>query len=268
VEELAKDMGKTPDSADQTLMPDRRVLDYSARCYASYWSTHMSSFKSMSVSTLDYEMVFLRRSVTPFLPVSKDAEILDIGCGHGALVRCMSQMGYKRVTGVDCSREMVSKAQAFGIGSVEIGDFLEILRDNPSRYQLITAFDVVEHQKKQDVLPLLDAIYRALGPGGTILIQTPNAMSHYGLWCRYGDFTHEVIFDAFSVKQVLAVAGFSNLRVMAIPPCARGLLSTVRRILWAIREPWLKVSFALEAGWTRGQVFTPNLLAAGYKSSA
>jgi hypothetical protein len=163
---------------------------------------------------------------------------------------------------------MAEVARSLGISGVEIADFNDVLGNNSCRYQLITAFDVIEHQKKQDILPVLDAIYRALARGGAVLIQTPNAMSHYGLACRYGDFTHEVIFDGFSIRQLLGTAGFRDVRVLPVPPCARGLLSTLRRILWAIRQPWLKLLFALEAGWSSGQVFTPNLLAAGYKSSA
>jgi 2-polyprenyl-3-methyl-5-hydroxy-6-metoxy-1,4-benzoquinol methylase len=243
-------------------------VDYAARCYESYWSNHMARFKTISANDLEYDMPLIRRSLRPFLPANSNAEILDIGCGYGALVHCLSQLGYTRVKGVDRCAEMAEVARSLGITSVQIGDFTEVLVRNPSRYELITGFDVIEHQRKQDVLPVLDAIYRALVPGGTVLIQTPNAMSHYGLGYRYGDFTHEVIFDAVSMRQVLGAAGFSDVRVLPVPPCARGLLSAIRRVLWAIREPWLKLLFAIEAGWTSGQVFTPNLLAAGYKPGA
>jgi len=262
----------SPVAKEQTISHSEQVQtreelgdDYAARCYASYWSTHMARFKPISSADLKHDLPFIARSLEPLLPKSNDAEILDIGCGYGAVVYCLSQLGYTCVKGVDRCPEMAEVARSLGIIGVEIADFTEILADNPSRYQLITAFDVIEHQKKQDVLPLLDAIHRALAPGGAVLIQTPNAMSHYGLWSRYGDFTHEVIFDSFSVRQVLATARFSNVTVRAVPPCARSPLSTIRRLLWAIREPWLKFLFALEAGWTSGQVFTPNLLAAGYK---
>jgi 2-polyprenyl-3-methyl-5-hydroxy-6-metoxy-1,4-benzoquinol methylase len=244
------------------------ATDYRERLYRSYVSDHVARTKAISLESLTYDLPLLRRIVQPFLPPNRDAEILDIGCGYGALVHCIAELGYQRVSGVDRSEEMVALARRLGIRGISQGDFLDRLESSPARYALITAIDVIEHQHRDNVLPVLDVIHGALRPGGVIVIQTPNAMSRYGVWSRYGDFTHEVIFDGQSIRQVLSAAGFTDLRVLPVPPCARGLLSAIRALYWAIREPWLKLAFALEAGWLPGQVFTPNLVAAGFKPNS
>jgi hypothetical protein len=158
---------------------------------------------------------------------------------------------------------MVGMGRSLGITGLEVGDFLQRLDSEPQRYGLISAIDVIEHQKKEQILPALDLIFRALKPGGAFVMQTPNAMSYYGQWCRYGDFTHEVIFDAGSALQCLGAVGFTEIGVMPLPPIIHGAASAIRRLYWMIREPWLKLSFALECGWQPGQVFTPNLIAIG-----
>jgi 2-polyprenyl-3-methyl-5-hydroxy-6-metoxy-1,4-benzoquinol methylase len=238
---------------------------YKSGLYQTYLSNHIAIARSVSSETLAYDLPLFRRTVQPYLPTDKKAPILDLGCGYGGLVYCISRLGYAQVRGVDLSAEMVDLARTLGIAGVHQGDFVHVLRENSSTYALITALDVIEHQRREDVLGILNLIFQALRPGGALLIQTPNAMSHYGLCCRYGDFTHEIIFDGQSIRQVMSAAGFVNLNVTSVPPCVRGPLSAVRRLYWAFREPWLKLTFALEAGWLPGQVFTPNLLAVGYK---
>ena len=102
---------------------------------------------------------------------------------------------------------------------------------------------------------------RGLAENGRMIISTPNAMSKYGQWCRYADFTHQQIFDANSIRQCLIAAGFRHSKVLPFGPVVRGPASAARWLLWQVWEPLLKLSLAVESGWERGQVFTPNLIA-------
>src|SRR5207253_7080796 len=124
-----------------------------------YCSDHFSRANRISVETLAYDLPLLRRTVRPFLPPDKDAEILDLGCGYGGLVHCISQLGFTHVTGVDLSAEMVTLAHTLGIAGVRQRDFIQVLEENPSTFALITALDGIEHQSRHDVLRVLDLIY-------------------------------------------------------------------------------------------------------------
>src|SRR5437667_11487666 len=49
---------------------------------------------------LGSELVF-RKSFSPWLPTSKDAKMLDLGCGYGEFVYVLQREGYARAMGVD-----------------------------------------------------------------------------------------------------------------------------------------------------------------------
>jgi len=241
--------------------------DYRERLYRAYVDQHMAEIRDISRRGLERDFPILEKTVGPFLPADKQAPILDLGCGYGGLVFFLSAKGYRNVCGIDRSQQMVAAAARLGVEGVRQGDFLSHLSVSAETYAMLTALDVVEHFRKDEIFPLLDGIYGALRPGGTFLMQTNNGMSKYGRWYRSSDFTHEVMFDAGSVRQCLRAAGFSEIRVVAVPPVVHGIPSAIRAVFWRLWEPWLKLSFAVEAGWQNGQVFTPIMIAVARKST-
>ena len=241
-------------------------FDYRQRLYDSYVSGLLSFVRDLSLDGIRRDFPIFEKTIGPFLPTDKQAGILDLGCGYGALVFYLRSIGYHDAVGIDRSSQVVSVARKLGIQGIEQAELSSYLHTSPSRWALITATDVIEHFRKEEVLPLLDTVFAALVPGGAFVVQTPNGMSKYGRWERYGDFTHEVCFDANSIRQCLVEAGFARVRVLPMGPVVHGVASAIRKVLWKVWEPWLKLSFAIEAGWESGQVFTPNLIAVGCKA--
>lgn len=47
--------------------------------------------------------------------IAKDASILDYGCGYGRLVKELKESGFKKVTGVDFSEELIKRGQQSGV---------------------------------------------------------------------------------------------------------------------------------------------------------
>jgi 2-polyprenyl-3-methyl-5-hydroxy-6-metoxy-1,4-benzoquinol methylase len=240
-------------------------FDYRQRLYGTYVTGLASFVRDLSLDGIRRDFPIFAKTIGPFLPADKSAEILDIGCGYGALVFYLRSSGYRNARGVDRSPEMVSVARKLGIDGIEQAELSNFLQASPSRWALVTAIDVIEHFRKEEVLPLLDMAFAALAPGGAFVMQTPNGMSKYGRWERYGDFTHEICFEAHSARQCLIAAGFHRVLVVPVGPVVHGIASAIRKALWKLWEPWLKLSFAVEAGWEGGQVFTPNLISVGYK---
>ena len=70
---------------------------------------------------------------------------------------------------------------------------LEFLARTTS-WDLVFATDVIEHLGKDEIIAFLEAIHRALKPGGVVVLKTGNASSIYGSTMRYIDFTHEMSF--------------------------------------------------------------------------
>ncbi len=247
-------------------MPATRA-DYRERFYSRYVDSHMRRLRDMTAAGIRNDFPVLRKTVAPFLPRNRNADILDLGCGFGTLVAFLHQLGYVNARGIDGSPEMVRVAARLGISGITEGDIVDHLETAAGSYDMIIALDVVEHFKKDELLRLLEMIHHALRPHGTFLLQTPNGLSHYGRWYGVLDFTHEIILDEESTQQCLNVAGFENVAVRPVPPVVHGIASAIRASFWFFWQAFLKLSLAVEAGWVPGQVFTPNLIAVATKGS-
>lgn len=98
---------------------------------------------------------------------------LDIACGAGYGTYMLSQAGAAHVDGVDIGDAMIAYAQShyaapnitFYNGSIT--DF-----GQEATYDVVTSFETIEHV--EDYSAALKNLYRALRPGGTLIISTPN----------------------------------------------------------------------------------------------
>ena len=91
-------------------------------------------------------------------PVSRP-RILDVGCGTGANLVLLSQFG--DAEGVDISPDALAFCRARGLENVRLGA-AETLPYEDGRFDVVTAFDVVEHMD-DDVAGLRDAACAATG---------------------------------------------------------------------------------------------------------
>jgi SAM-dependent methyltransferase len=188
-------------------------------------------------------------------PPDRDATILDLGCGHGALVYFARRAGYRNVRGIDASPEQVADANRLGIDGISQGDVFESLRSLPDASQdVIVTFDLIEHLKKDELLLLADEVRRALKGDGRWIIHTPNAGSPFFGMVRYGDYTHEQAFTPSSINQVLSVSGFGRVDCFEDRPIPHGVKSSVRWLLWKLIRAALRLYVAAEMGITRGDL--------------
>ena len=231
------------------------------RLYESYASQH-SGQGSAAATRLSY-----RHHIRPLLPPPSAGPVVDIGCGSGQLLRCLVDDGYA-AAGVDVSPEQVSLARAAGLEQVRQADYRELLRERPGELAAVTATDLLEHLTKPEVLATFDAVATALRPGGTFVARVPNAVSPFGGYIRYGDFTHETWYTARSIRQLAAAAGFGPVTVTGCAPSAHGVASAVRATLWKPVSGLLKLALAVETGAVRGHIVTQNLTFAAVKPQA
>lgn len=147
------------------------------------------------------------------LPVNKDVQILDIGCGTGHFLYYLRKMGYTNYFGIDLSPGQIEFCKNNITPNVELADAFEYLPNQIGVYDVISANDILEHIQKEKVITLLEVIYRSLKPGGLLLLKIPNMSSPFALDLRYQDFTHELGFTEKSIYQVLYVAGFREISI-------------------------------------------------------
>jgi len=127
--------------------------------------------------------------------------ILDVGCGTGANLIMLSKYG--DAEGVDVSEDAIAFCRERGLDKVRLGAG-EALPYEDSTFDLVTAFDVVEHM--DDDLVGLSEMHRVLRPGGRALLFVPTFMF---LWGLQDDVSHHRRrYRLPQLRRVLEQAGF------------------------------------------------------------
>ncbi len=236
---------------------------YRDRIYARYIS---SSPDAMTGETaLRARQPYLNHIIRHHFPANRQALIIDLGCGSGALIHYARRAGYHNTSGVDRSPQQVALAHASGIEGVREADLWETLRELPDRsHDGLVTFDVIEHFAKDELIAFADEVVRVLKPGGLWIIHAPNGESPFGANIRYSDFTHELAFTRRSIQQLLLACGFAEVHVFEDTPVPHGAKSAVRWVLWKFVRALLRLYLVVETGDTgRDVVLSQNLLAVG-----
>ncbi len=139
--------------------------------------------------------------------LEKDTRILDVGCGTGALLWDLRNLGFRNILGVDPYLEK----------DLEFANGLRILKrtffDIGGTWDLIMFHHVLEHLA--DPLQTLQHASRLLSPNGTCLIRTPTVSSY--AWEHYG--TNWVQLDAprhlfvHSIKSLEILSAKAELKI-------------------------------------------------------
>ncbi len=191
------------------------MSDYRQQLYDRYVSSHLALTSDSAQTALAPRKAYLEQIVRRHFPRNRNAPILDLGCGHGAIVYFARQAGYQNCVGVDTSAEQVAVAQSLGIEGVTQGDVLATLHAAAAEsIELVVTFDVIEHLTKSELLELADEILRVLKAGGAWMIHAPNGASPFFGAVRYGDYTHEQAFTPGGLKQLALCAGICGSRVL------------------------------------------------------
>ena len=157
------------------------------------------------------------RTLGPLLPASSDARCVDVACGEGALLLYLRSKGFTNLAGIDLSPENVAMCRSAGL-DVTGADALALDELGfAGTADLVTAFDIVEHVRKEQAAGFLESLGRVLRPGGTIVLQTPNLGSVTGVFHRYNDLTHELGLTEKTVVDLAVAAGFDAESVTVLP---------------------------------------------------
>ncbi|MFC1789201.1 class I SAM-dependent methyltransferase [Thermodesulfobacteriota bacterium] len=243
------------------------MFEYRTRVYNAYVTGRQKALAPDSLAGLKPRLPMLQKLVRQHFPPDLNAVILELGCGHGALIHVARQMGYRNMHGVDGSPEQVAAAQRLRVDGVAQGDVMETLSRQPDgSLDCVVAFDLIEHFTKNELIGLVDEVCRVLKSGGRWIIHTPNAESPFGNRMLFWDFTHELAFTRTSLAQLLLSSGFSQVTCYEDQPVPHGLKSAVRWVLWKVFRNLLRLYVASETGDSgRDAVFTQNLLCVAFK---
>jgi SAM-dependent methyltransferase len=136
--------------------------------------------------------------------------VVDLGCGNGEFVEMLRERGVD-ARGVDADAEMVRRLRARGTPVVE-QDVLAYMAERPAEsVDGVFAGHLVEHLPYATLLALLRDTYRALTPGGVIVLATPDPRSLYAhLEMYHRHFGHVSFYDPRLLCFFLTEAGFGS----------------------------------------------------------
>ncbi len=236
--------------------------------YAKLLKSKQGQEGQISLESFKGRAPYLKKIIRDHFPQNKEANILELGCGHGAFIHFMRSMGYENIFGVDISSDQVIAAREMGIKGIMKGDLMGFLTTQSANSQdIVISFDVIEHFKKNELIPFIDEVHRVLRKSGMWIIHAPNGESPFFGRIRYGDFTHEQAFTRNSISQILLLSGFSDVQCFEDKPVVHGIKSAVRRLLWiGFRLIFLLFNASETGVWDRRSIFTQNFLTIAIKS--
>lgn len=235
--------------------------DWKTTLYGSYVSSgHARVWAASAEEQFRLRRGYLKNLIRKHFPQDRACRILDVGCGHGALLYFLQQAGYTNAQGVDGSPEQVELAKNLGVAGVQLGDAMDFLRHcASSSADVVSLFDVLEHLTRQEAFDLITEVRRVLAPGGLCIGHVPNAEGIFGSRIRHGDLTHEQAFTPKSISQMFRALQFEDVRCFEQAPVMHGVKSVLRRILWEVTTLPFRALLLAETGGV-GYILSQNLL--------
>lgn len=121
----------------------------------------------------DYPLKYYHLETLKLLP-PQTGRVLDIGCGNGVFLREMQKRGWQ-IIGLETNHQAAQVCQEmFGIERIFEGP-LEKFSLSKESFNLVTFFHVLEHLP--DPTQDLKKCFTLLRPGGTLVVNVPNASS-------------------------------------------------------------------------------------------
>ena len=151
-------------------------------------------------------------------PSNVRGKLLDVGCGDGGFLIHAKEQGFE-VYGIDFDKKTAESAKRnLGIDTIfamSLEEFYEYAKEKNLKFDVITFFEVLEHQDKPR--EFLEMVKGLLKEGGYIAGSVPNRESIFIELIRYNhvDYPphHFLRFSKSSLEKALNFSGFKDVEV-------------------------------------------------------
>jgi SAM-dependent methyltransferase len=184
--------------------------------------------------------------------------VLEIGFGNGSFLAYGAKRQWE-MHGTEVNAGLLERARQRGFRVVHADSF-NLFPDN--HFDMVAAFDVLEHLPQDDLLNFLRDIQRVLVDGGVFIARFPNGDSPFGSFFQNGDPTHMTAIGSLKVRYLARELGVELVYVGGEPQSLfAGLPYFAHRIL-AIPTKYLMNLFVNLIMFPRYEVsfFSPNLV--------
>ncbi len=148
----------------------------------------------------------------------KKIKILEVGCGNGFLLAKAKEVGYKNVSGIEPSRDAISRSpktirKNIVLGMLNEGSF------PPKSFDIICAFQVFDHIPDPNVF--LKTCHSFLKPGGKIVLMNHDVESwsarFLGERSPIFDIEHTYLYSPKTIKKILINNSFKIQKIYSPP---------------------------------------------------
>jgi SAM-dependent methyltransferase len=185
----------------------------------------------------------------PWLPVDRDAAILDIGCGPGRVLAYLHARGYRNLEGFDRDPDAVAAVRARVAARVSVGaDWQAMLDGRAAAFDLIVLKDVIYYLPRDRAVAALSAVHQALKPRGRIIVEVFNGATVTGPFVAYKDEEILWIPTEHTIRRFIERAAFVAVTLRPQRPPARGVRRRLFNLAGAAWRGALRGVYLVERG--------------------
>ena len=172
--------------------------EYEAGVYRDYVDA-----RSLKLATFRQRMPFICAN-------ANGPKLLDVGCGTGFFIEAALEAGFDPA-GIELSTVAIGLAEPSARTRITRGDVNTLLATDARRFDVVTAFDIIEHTF--DPAAFLDDVGRLLAPGGLIVLSTPDT-GHWlrpvmgSRWPMLQPHQHTFLFSRSAMRALLVEHGY------------------------------------------------------------
>ena len=118
------------------------------------------------------------KTIKNFLLNYNFKNLMDLGCGEGSWYSSYKKMGFKRIIGIDISKERLEKAKEVGYDEVYCQNAYELPLEDNSQDCIISNNMILHVLQDEDKIKIFQEIKRVLSNNGIFVFNFPPKKSH------------------------------------------------------------------------------------------
>jgi len=193
--------------------------------------------------------------------LNQQTKVLEIGFGNGSFAGWIREHT-RHYVGIEANRMLIERANAAGFEAYSSQEKMDVIAGGRT-FDLIVAFDVIEHMALEDIIGTLRTWKERLSDSGRILIRVPSGDSPFSGRVMYGDITHKTLLATTALRQIASLTGLDLVATYppALPVFGLGLKKAAERAVVATARKMLTFLVNATFHGNRHGVVTSNLVA-------